>query len=161
MLKTVNALPTSIHGFAPKVPINLGGWTRLTDFTIAPMDVIDIILGLDFWYEVNTFISPRHNQLHISDTEGSCVVPLIRVAQNGMHLSAMQFVKGFKRGEPTFHATLVRGVKSFPEEVSLPHWIEQVLSEIRTCWRKSFPNGCHPEGKLIILIVWRPQNWKN
>ena len=43
MLKTVNALPTSVHGFAPKVPIDLGGWTGLTNFTIAPMDVFDII----------------------------------------------------------------------------------------------------------------------
>ena len=60
-LKTVNTTPTSIHGIAPKVPIDLGDWTGLTDFTIAPMYVFDVILGLDFWYEVNTFISPRHN----------------------------------------------------------------------------------------------------
>ena len=46
-LKTVNATPTSVHGFAMKVPIDLGDWTGLTDFTIAPMDVFDVILGLD------------------------------------------------------------------------------------------------------------------
>uniref|UniRef100_A0A3Q7EY43 CCHC-type domain-containing protein n=1 Tax=Solanum lycopersicum TaxID=4081 RepID=A0A3Q7EY43_SOLLC len=68
-LKTVNATPTTVHGFAPKVPIELGDWMGQTDFTIAPMDVFDVILGLDFWYEVNAFISPRHNQLHISDTD--------------------------------------------------------------------------------------------
>ena len=113
MLKTVNATPTSVHGFSPKVSIDLGDWTGLTDFTIALLDVFDIILGLDFWYEVNAFISPLHNQLHISDTGGSCVVPLIRVPQNGMHLSAMQIVKGFKRGEPTFLVALVGGIKSF------------------------------------------------
>ena len=47
LLKTVNATPTSVHGFAMKVPIDLGDWTGLTDFTIAPMDVFDVILGLD------------------------------------------------------------------------------------------------------------------
>uniref|UniRef100_A0A3Q7EX39 CCHC-type domain-containing protein n=1 Tax=Solanum lycopersicum TaxID=4081 RepID=A0A3Q7EX39_SOLLC len=76
-LKTVNATPTTVHGFAPKVPIELGEWTGQTDFTIALMDAFDVILGLDFWYEVNAFISPRHNQLHISDTgdepKTSCV----------------------------------------------------------------------------------------
>ena len=47
MLKTINATPTFVHGFAMKVPIDLGDWTGLTDFTIAPMDVFDVILGLD------------------------------------------------------------------------------------------------------------------
>ena len=65
-LKSVNTTPTTVHGFAPEVPIELGEWIGQTDFTIAPMDVFDVLLGLDFWYEVNVFISPRHNQLHIS-----------------------------------------------------------------------------------------------
>ena len=95
------------------------------------MDVLDIILGLDFWYEVNAFISPRHNQLHISDTGGSCVVPIILVPQNGMHLSSMQIIKGFKRGEPTFLATLVGGAKSCTEAVPVPHCIKQVLNNNR------------------------------
>uniref|UniRef100_A0A3Q7EXF3 CCHC-type domain-containing protein n=1 Tax=Solanum lycopersicum TaxID=4081 RepID=A0A3Q7EXF3_SOLLC len=115
-LKTINATPTTVHGFAPKVPIELGDWTGQTDFTIAPMDVFDMILGLDFWYEVNVFISPRHNQLHISDTDGSCVVPLIRI------------IKVFKRGEPTFLATLIEDVESCTKAVPLPPCITQVLS---------------------------------
>uniref|UniRef100_A0A3Q7EXY1 CCHC-type domain-containing protein n=1 Tax=Solanum lycopersicum TaxID=4081 RepID=A0A3Q7EXY1_SOLLC len=133
MLKTINATPTFVHGFAPKVSIDLGDWSGLIDFTIVPMDVFD--------YEVNAFISPHHNQLHISDTGDSCVVPLIRVPQNGIHLLAMQIIKGFKRGEPTFLVALVGGIESCSEAVPLHHCIEQVLSEIRTCWRKSFPNG--------------------
>uniref|UniRef100_M1DXF3 Uncharacterized protein n=1 Tax=Solanum tuberosum TaxID=4113 RepID=M1DXF3_SOLTU len=64
-------------------------WKGLTNFTIEPMDVFEIILGLNIQYEVIAFISPRLNQLHISDAGGSYVVPLIRVPQNGMHLSAI------------------------------------------------------------------------
>lgn len=56
MLKTINALPAIVHGFNPKVPIDLGGWTGFTDFAISPMDVFNIILGLDFCKEVNAFI---------------------------------------------------------------------------------------------------------
>lgn len=96
MLKTVNDLPTIIHGFTPKVHIDLGGWMGLTNFTIAPMDVFKITLGLEFCYEVNTFTLPRHNQMHISDAGGSCFVPLFWVPQNGIHLSAMRIVKRFK-----------------------------------------------------------------
>ncbi|KAG5611404.1 hypothetical protein H5410_022685 [Solanum commersonii] len=58
MLKTVK------H---PPFHIDLGRWKGLKDFTIAPMDVFDIILRMDFLYEVNAFILPRLNQLHISD----------------------------------------------------------------------------------------------
>ncbi|KAH0743133.1 hypothetical protein KY290_031126 [Solanum tuberosum] len=131
MLKTVNALPTTVHSFAPKVPIDLGRWKGLTDFTIVPMDVFNIILGVDFWYEVNAFISPRLDQLHINDAGGSCVVPLIRVPQNGMHLFAMQIVKGFKKGEPTFLATLVGGIGDSIEAVALPPCIEQGYYQVR------------------------------
>ena len=63
-LKTVNATPTSVHGIAPKVPIDLREWTGQTDFTISPMDVFDVILGLDFWYEVDAFISQRKSATH-------------------------------------------------------------------------------------------------
>ncbi|KAG5620589.1 hypothetical protein H5410_005807 [Solanum commersonii] len=83
------------------------------------------LILLDFWYEVNAFISPRLNQLHISDTGGSCVVPLIRVPQNVMHLSVMQIVKGFKTGEPTFLAALVGGIRDLIEAVVLPPYIEK------------------------------------
>ena len=85
------------------------------------------------------------------------MVTLIRVPQNGMHLSAMQIVKGFKRGEPTFLATLVRGVKSFPKEVSLPHWIEQVLSDNRDVMPEELSQRLQPEEKLFIKLSWFPR----
>nr|XP_004231658.1 uncharacterized protein LOC101251732 [Solanum lycopersicum] len=155
-LKTVNATPTTVHGFAPKVPIELGDWMGQTDFTIAPMDVFDVILGLDFWYEVNAFISPRHNQLHISDTGGSCVVPLIRVPQNGMHLSAMQIIKGFKRGEPTFLATLIEDAESCTEAVPLPPCIEQDFSNNRDVMPTELPQRLPPRREVDHQIELVP-----
>lgn len=111
LLKTVNALSTTVYGFAPRVQLVLGDWKGLTDFTIAPMDVFDIILGLDFWYEINAFISPHLNQFDIKDPGGLCVVPFIWVPENSVHLSAIQLVKGFKRGEPTFLAALMESLR--------------------------------------------------
>ncbi|XP_015166051.1 uncharacterized protein [Solanum tuberosum] len=156
MLKTVNALPTTVHGFAPKVPIDLGGWKGLTDFTIAPMDVFDIILGLDFWYEVNAFISPRLSQLHISDAGGSCVVPLIRVPQSRVHLSAMQLIKGFKRGEPTFLAALVGGVGDSIGAAALPHCVEQVLYNNRDVMPEELPQRLPPRREVDHQIELIP-----
>ncbi|PHT93372.1 hypothetical protein T459_01254 [Capsicum annuum] len=48
MLKTVNCLPTNVNGLAPRVSLTLGGWKGETDFSVVPMDVFDIVLGLDF-----------------------------------------------------------------------------------------------------------------
>lgn len=50
-LKTANALPTTVHDFAPKVPIDLGVWKRLMClfypvsiiFTLAMTEIL-------FWY---------------------------------------------------------------------------------------------------------------
>uniref|UniRef100_A0A3Q7EW15 CCHC-type domain-containing protein n=1 Tax=Solanum lycopersicum TaxID=4081 RepID=A0A3Q7EW15_SOLLC len=155
-LKTVNATPTTVTGFAPRVPIELGEWAGQTNFTIAPMDVFDVILGLDFWYEVNAFISPRHNQLHISDTGGSCVVPLIRVPQTGMQLSAMQIIKGFKRGDPTFLATLIEDTGSCPEAVPLPPCIEHVLSSNKDVMPTELPQRLPPRREVDHQIELVP-----
>uniref|UniRef100_A0A3Q7EY60 Reverse transcriptase/retrotransposon-derived protein RNase H-like domain-containing protein n=1 Tax=Solanum lycopersicum TaxID=4081 RepID=A0A3Q7EY60_SOLLC len=119
------------------------------------MDVFDIILGLEFWYEVNAFISPRHNQLHISDVGGSCVVPLIRVPQTGMQLSAMQIIKGFKRGEPTFIATLIEDAGSCDEAVPLPPCIEHVLSSNKDVMPAELPQRLPPRREPKTTCVTR------
>ncbi|KAH0693436.1 hypothetical protein KY285_020533 [Solanum tuberosum] len=123
MLKTVNALPTTVHGFTPKV---------------------------------NAFISPRLNQLHISDTGVSCVVPLIWVPQNGMHLSAIQIVKGFKRGEPTFFGALVEGVGDSIEAVALPPCIEKVPFDNRDMMPEELPQRLPPQREVDHKIELVP-----
>ncbi|XP_055814138.1 uncharacterized protein LOC129883521 [Solanum dulcamara] len=156
LLKTVNAIPTTVHGVAPKVRISLGEWAGLADFTVAPMDVFDIVLGLDFWYEINAFISPCLNQLHIKDDGGSCVVPLIRVPQSGMHLSAMQLVKGFKKGEPTFLAALIGVAEDSLEAVPLPLCIKRVLDDNKDVMPEELPQRLPPQREVdhqIELIL--------
>ncbi|XP_075101865.1 uncharacterized protein LOC142177290 [Nicotiana tabacum] len=155
-MKTVNALPTTVHGFAPNVHIALGGWQGLTDFTVAPMDVFDIILGLDFWYEINALIAPRINQLHISNPGGSCIVPLVRVPQNGMHLLAMQLVKGFKKWEPTFLATLTGIVEHSLEAVELPPRIEKVLDDNKDVMPEELPKQLPPRKEVDHQIELVP-----
>nr|XP_016483424.1 PREDICTED: uncharacterized protein LOC107804107 [Nicotiana tabacum] len=156
IMKTVNALPSTVHGFAPNVQIALGDWQGLTDFTVAPMDVFDIILGLDFWYEVNALIAPRINQLHISDPGGSCIVPLVRVPQTGVHLSAMQLVKGFKKRELTFLATLTGIVEHSLEAVALPPRIEQVLDENKDVMPEELPKHLPPQREVDHQIELVP-----
>uniref|UniRef100_A0A3Q7FHJ2 Uncharacterized protein n=1 Tax=Solanum lycopersicum TaxID=4081 RepID=A0A3Q7FHJ2_SOLLC len=122
-LKTVNPTPTTVHGFAPEVPIDLGDWTGQTDFTIAPMDVFDVILGLDFWYDVNAFISPRPNQLHISDT--------------GDYLGLQE-----RRANISCH--LIEDAEICTEAVPMPPCIEQVLSNNKDVMPTEIPQRLPP-----------------
>ncbi|KAM3344010.1 hypothetical protein P3S68_026101 [Capsicum galapagoense] len=147
MLKTVNCLPTNVNGLAPRVNLTLGGWKGETDFSVVPMDVFGIVLGLDFWYEINAFISPRLNRLAICDEGGSCIVPLIRVAQSGTRLSAMQLVKGFKKGEPTFLATLME-IGGCQEAELVPSSVQCVLKENKDVMPEELPKRLPPRREV-------------
>lgn len=144
LLKTINVLPTTIHVFAARVQLVFGYWKGLTDFTVTLMDMFDIILGLNFWYEINAFILPHINQLHIKDLGGSCMVSFIQVPQNGMHLFAMQLVKDFKREEPTLLVALTRIVENPIEAVTLPSCIEKVLNDNKDVMPEELPKQLPP-----------------
>ena len=47
-------------------------------------------------------------QLMVMEREGSCMVPLVKVPkkEGHTHLLSMQIVKGLKKGESTFLATI-------------------------------------------------------
>ena len=48
-LKTVNAPPTPVCGIAHGVSITLERWRGNTNFTVAPLDISDVILGQEFF----------------------------------------------------------------------------------------------------------------
>ena len=107
-LKKVNASPTPVCGIAHGVSITLGKWHGKTNFTVAPLDISDIILGQEFFQRCHTMIDPYLKQLMVMEREGSCMVPLVKVPKKDgyAHLSAMQIVKGLNKGAPTFIATI-------------------------------------------------------
>ena len=57
-LKMVNAPPTPVCGIAHGVSITLGKWQGKTNFTVAPLDISDIILGQEFFQRCHTMIDP-------------------------------------------------------------------------------------------------------
>ena len=130
-LKTVNAPPTPVCGIAHGVSITLGRWKGKTNFTVAPLDISDAILGQEFFQRCHTMIDPYLQQLMVMEGEGSCMVPLIRVPKKDgfAQLSAMQIVKGLKKGAPTFLATIASSSEDHGAMQPLPPIIESVLQE--------------------------------
>ena len=74
-------------------------------------------------------IDPYLQQLMVMEGEGSCMVPLVRVPKKDGYaqLSAMQIVKGLKKGAPTFLATIASSSEDHGAMQPLPPIIESVL----------------------------------
>lgn len=48
-LRTVNVPPTPVSGVAHGVSITLGAWQGKNNFTVAALDLFDVILGQEFF----------------------------------------------------------------------------------------------------------------
>ena len=57
-LQTVNAPPTLVCAVSQGVSITLGKWQGKMNFTVAPLDIFDIILRQDFFQRCHTIINP-------------------------------------------------------------------------------------------------------
>ena len=103
-LKIVKAPPTPVCGISHGVSITLGRWRGKTKFTVALLDISDVIFGQEFYQCCHTMIDPYLQKLMVMEGEGSCMVPLVRVPKKDGYaqLSAMQIVKGLRKGAPTF-----------------------------------------------------------
>lgn len=112
----VNALLTLVCGVVHGVSITLGRWQSKTNFIVTPLDIFDIILGLEFFQRCHTMIDLYFEQFLVMEQERSYMLPLVKVPkmEEQAHLSTMQLVKGLNKGEPTFKATIA----SFDEDNS-------------------------------------------
>ncbi|KAK2979093.1 hypothetical protein RJ640_022575, partial [Escallonia rubra] len=131
-LKSVNTNAKPLQGAARQVEMCLGSWRGLVDFSVAPMDDFKVVIGLDFLRQVNALVSPYSNAVHIMEKGVSCVVPTSGGTSStktlaSMQLSAMQIVKGVKKGEATYLAALKMEDHVGDSTEPLPREIEEVL----------------------------------
>ncbi|XP_055806925.1 uncharacterized protein LOC129875680 [Solanum dulcamara] len=157
-LKIVNAPLTPVCGVAHGVDITLGKWQGKTIFTITPLDIFDIILGQEFlqWYHM--IIDPYIQQLLVMEREGPYMVPLVKMPkkEGQAHLSAMQLVKGLKKGEPTFVATIESLDEDNGVKEALPPCIEKVLEENKDVMPEYFPRHLPPRHEVDHRIALDP-----
>ena len=153
-LKTVNAPPTPVCGIAREVSITLGKWHGKTNFTVAPLDIFDIILGQEFFQHCHTMIDPYLQQLMVMEGERSCMEPLIKVPKKDgyAHLSAMQIVNGLKKGAPTFLATIASSGEDHGAMEPLPSIIETVLEENKDVMPGEIPKTLPPRREVDHMI---------
>ena len=57
-IKTINAPPTPVCGITQRVSFTLGKWKGMMNFTVAPLDIFNIILEQEFFQHCHTMINP-------------------------------------------------------------------------------------------------------
>ena len=107
-LKMVNTPLIPVSGFAHGVRITLGDWQGKTNFTVAPLDIFDIILGQEFFQTCHAVIDPYLQQLLIMEEGGTCMVPMGKApkTEGQVQLTAMQLERAKERKKIISAATI-------------------------------------------------------
>ncbi|XP_055814145.1 uncharacterized protein LOC129883530 [Solanum dulcamara] len=157
-LKMVNSPLTPVCRVTHGVDITLGKWQGKTSFTVAPLDIFDIILGQEFFQRYHTMIDPYLQQLLVMGRKGPCMVPLVKMPkkEGQAYLSAMQLVKGLKKGDPTFVATIASLDEGNGSKETLPLCIEKVLEENKDVMPKELPRHLPPRCEVDHKIELEP-----
>ncbi|KAG9449462.1 hypothetical protein H6P81_009427 [Aristolochia fimbriata] len=69
-VKAMNAEARTVHGRAMGTTLVMGEWVGSTDFTIADLDSLNVILGLDFLYLCKAFVIPYCGAIGFMRDEG-------------------------------------------------------------------------------------------
>ncbi|KAK2967355.1 hypothetical protein RJ640_026369 [Escallonia rubra] len=157
-LKSVNTNAKPLQGAARQVEMCLGSWRGLVDFSVAPMDDFKVVIGLDFLRQVNALVSPYSNAVHIMEKGVSCVVPTSVGTSNAttlasMQLSAMQIVKGVKKGEATYLAALKMEDHVGDSTEPLPREIEEVLEGNKDVMPPELPKRLPPRREFSYNLM--------
>ena len=88
----MNSDPQPIQGVAKGVRIEIGSWSGTVDLTVVPMDDFQLVLGMDFFDEVQAFPIPFSRSLCIVDGGRTCLVNTIK-RRKAKTVSALQLVE--------------------------------------------------------------------
>ncbi|KAK8646204.1 hypothetical protein V6N13_119998 [Hibiscus sabdariffa] len=153
-MKVVNLATSSICGSAKKVVVKLGPWEANIDFTVTSMDDFDVVLGLDFMTSAQAIPVPAASCL-LFLREKPCVATATILPRSGKKmLSAIQFKKGVKKGEPSFVVLPVRTDGSATSV--LPRGIRRVLEEYQDVMPDQLPYGLPPRRSVDHKIELLP-----
>ncbi|XP_070008628.1 uncharacterized protein [Nicotiana sylvestris] len=157
-IKTVNVEVQNAHREANGVGVKLGIWKGMINFTVTAMDIFDITLGQEFFRHFHTLIDPYLQRLLVKEQEGACMVPTVTMphGQIQAQLSALQVVKGNKKKELMFVATIasLEEDKSFQE--TLPLCIEELLKENEDGMPEELPKHLPPKREVDHKIKLDP-----
>ncbi|KAL8159561.1 hypothetical protein V2J09_001098 [Rumex salicifolius] len=126
-IMTVNSEAQPIAQVVKEVPVEIDKWTGKLDFSVALMDDFALVLGMDGMRRNNFVPLPYLSSLVVMEKDSPCLVPMKAMEIETPTLSAMQLIKGVKKGEPTF--LVVMSSSESGNQEAIPPEIESVLKE--------------------------------
>ncbi|KAK8933505.1 hypothetical protein KSP39_PZI015300 [Platanthera zijinensis] len=152
-LKTVNGVARPLQGASRGVELHIGTWKGQFDFSIAPMDDFQVVLGMDFFAKVCAIAMPFCRSMCIMEEGSPCMIPAVEgPPTKEKQLSAMQIAKGMKKGEVTYLTTLKEEAATAEDEEVHP-LVEQVLKENQDVMPAKLPNKLPPRREVDHEIV--------
>ncbi|CAL2267189.1 unnamed protein product [Prunus armeniaca] len=147
-MKTVNSTAKPIDGVARGVELHIATWKGVADFSMISMDDYDVVLGMEFMDKVKAFSIPFYNTMCIAHGGAMpCMVPVVRQQGETKLLSAMQFSKSCKKGEPTFLATMKMDIVQ-KEVQPVPKAVEAIPKAFADVMPKELPKTLPPRRKV-------------
>ena len=141
-MKVVNSPTSAICGSSKNMMTKLGPWEGGINFTVSPMDVFDVALGLNFMI-VAQVISILAASCLLFLRERSSVVPTTILPMSGKKIqSALQFKKGVKKGQPSY--VVMPMFKDKTNSNLVPDGVKRVLQEFQNVMPKQLPKVLPP-----------------
>ncbi|KAH6817610.1 hypothetical protein C2S51_001213 [Perilla frutescens var. frutescens] len=136
-VKAINSAAQPIAGVAKSVLIKVGPYEGRTNLSIVTMDDFKLILGLDFLRDTKTAVMPHAGALMMMGNK-PCVAQTVSPRTSSKPLSAMQFVKGCRKNEPSFLCTL--RVEDIEEKSGkIPEVVKRILQEFEDVMPDELP----------------------
>lgn len=145
-IKAVNSPARLISGIANNVPIRIGTWAGKATFMAIPMDDFQMILGMEFWrtalhrYRLWTRLLSWGSKPCLVAT--SKAAPSVEKDKTAL-VSAMQVKKGFRKGQPTFLAT-IKEESQGSTVTELPAEVSGLLKEFESVTPPELPKRLPP-----------------
>lgn len=137
----------------------LGKLQGKTNFTVALLDIFNIILRQEFFRQCHNMIDLYLQCMLVMKQEVSCMVPLVKIPKSKgiVYLLAMQILKGLKKGEPTFLATIMSSSQKDGAKETLPPCIEKMLEEHKDVMLDELPNTFTSKREVDHTIELEPR----
>ncbi|XP_068648118.1 uncharacterized protein [Aristolochia californica] len=152
-MKAVNSEAKPVIGVAKGIAFKAGEWQGTINLTTVPMDDFKVILRMEFLSSAKAIPMPCLGVLSFLDEKAPCMVPVLKDGKKiGKMLSAMQLVKGLKKGEVTYLATLSEEKDGMP----MSREVEKVLSEFKDVMLPELPKRLPPRREVDHQIELEP-----
>ena len=157
-IKAVNSKAQRIQGITKDVLLQVSEWKGKCNLLYIPLDDFNLILGIDFFLKSKAALIPHLGGLMILEEKQPCFVPIVKrkAEKHGKveMVSALQLMKGLKRGQETYLEALVEIREG--HDVEVPDSMARILKKFKDIMPLELPKELPPRRPIDHKIELLP-----